>query len=158
MVNIFTAGLREKIKKNKGQPPRELVEVIRDLRNFPSSVALCRSAIRLAKRVLGEQVCPIPLITKRVVVVFGYGTGKEVAVEYERERTLKTEDGRSFCDHYSFHAFGEEEDEICISREGGFRYPDENELDELSLLPEFSMRPVCLEFIKGDSVRASYSY
>lgn len=153
MANIFTCGLRDKVKNKKEPAPRDLVEAVKNLRAWPGSKRICREALDVARRILDSEVRPVPWITRRAVVVFNCD-GRQSALEYLKEPRMKLENGYGFCDSFHFHALSDEpgaEDEVCITREGGFAFDDEQRV-------YYPKKPVTVEFLKDDLVLASYDF
>jgi len=152
MANIFTCGLREKIKKKQGEVPKDLAEAIENLRRFPESKRICREAIQTAKRILHDEVRPC-FLTRRAVVVWNECTPEQAGVEYRKERIIHIDNGYWLGSSFRFYPqIGrkydkDEEDEICITLEG-------------SLTDEgfFPLKPAEIEFLRNDRVLASYFF
>jgi hypothetical protein len=144
MSNIFTCGLKEKIKRKQEPAPKDLVEAVQNLRNFPSSGRICREAIKTAKRVLHDEVCPC-FLTRRAVVVWQENTPEQFGVEYRKEKTIKMDNGYWLAHSYRFYPPHSKEDEICVNLEGS--------LTDKGFSP---LKISEVEFLNSDRVLASY--
>lgn len=108
-------GLFEKIIPVESDMPESLKQIARNLKNFPYSERLALEAVSAMDAEMRRVAKPIPLLTKRAVVVYNSGTENECGIGYQDQSRVSLRGPQIFEASYSFYLPKGKESELSIT-------------------------------------------